>query len=64
MAELLVGMAGSLIVLAGFAGGYWFGKKAAKNEQKEIFAEDKKKETSKPTTEEQFRNLMEYGGNL
>lgn len=66
MIDVLFGMAGSLIVGAGFAGGYLLGKWSAKREQAKTLAEAKKEEknSSKPSTEEQFKNLMEYGGNF
>lgn len=66
MIDVLFGMAGSLIVGAGFAGGYLLGKWSAKREQEKLLSEAKEEEKngSKPSAEEQFKNLMEYGGNL
>lgn len=64
MAEMLMGMAGSLIVFIGIAGAYLFGVWSAKRERAKPLAEAKAEKTkgSKPSIEEQFANLMNYGG--
>ena len=63
MAEMLVGMAGSLIVFAGFALGYGIGVHSAKREQPKVIAEEKAEtEGEKIPVSQQFENLMTYSG--
>ena len=64
MIDVLFGMAGSLIVGAGFAGGYLLGKWSAKREQAKPLSEAKKEETEddKIPVSQQFENLMAYSG--
>ena len=66
MIEVLFGMAGSLIVGAGFAGGYLLGKWSAKREQAKLLAGAKKEETEdvKIPVSQQFENLMAYSGRV
>lgn len=64
MIEILVGMAGSLIVFGGVAFGYALGRRDAKREQAKPLAEAKKEETEdvKIPVSQQFENLMAYSG--
>lgn len=63
MVEILVGMAGSFIVFAGFGIGYALGVHSAKNAQPKVVASSGKEEVpDKITVEEQIENLMTYTG--
>lgn len=64
MAEILMGMAGCLIVFIGIAGAYMLGVWSAKREKAKPLDEIKKEKPKgwKPSIEEQFANLMNYGG--
>ena len=64
MIDVLFGMAGSLIVGAGFAIGYGLGVWSAKREQAKPLTEAKKEETEdvKIPVSQQFENLMAYSG--
>lgn len=63
MAEILVGMAGSLIVFAGVAIGYGIGVHSAKKAHPKVIAEkESEQETEKIPVSQQFENLMRYDG--
>ena len=65
MIDVLAGMAGSLIVGAGFAIGYGLGIRSAKKAQPKPLKETKaEKEESKIPVTEQFENLMAYNGRI
>lgn len=66
MVDILLGMAGSLIVLSGFAFGHWMGLRAGRKDTAYTVKDgaEKEKQTAAMPIEQQFENMMRYSGGM